>query len=165
MLRMVSMDLSSKFTPFLRTVFPIASVLGLGPMVAVMRSSGEGVPPTVISLFVTSVLAGVLGQWIFWYRNLRDVTAAPDGISVAGGGREHRARWSDLEAIERPWWGQSNFARLRLRPGHPLGATVVFMLPVKLFTTWRGHPVVSHVEAAIAAARAVTPGRASLSSS
>jgi hypothetical protein len=132
------MRMSSRLTFLFRTAFPAGWLLLL-VLVASMDVPAQLEPHR---RFMLAGLALLLAQSAAWFVRLRDVRTDADGLVISNGRVEARVSWTQVAAIERPWWGKGHFARLRLRTVTKLGSAVLFMLPLAPFTRWSEHPSV-----------------------
>lgn len=112
--------LSSRLTPFLRTVFPTVWLVGLGAATLVELST------SVASALVPALLAVASA---FWFRNssflLCDVWAGADGLFVRRGSRAARIPYAGVrDATQRHRFG---FSEVLLHEPSVFGTVILFV--------------------------------------
>lgn len=134
--------LSSRLTPYLRTVVPLVSGVTIGVVVMVLALQGpaSGVPTLVRQIAIPAAILGA--AWLFrWLGSLRDVWLDGDDVLVNVGGRRVRISLREVAQIRQSRFQKTKTITLHLTRNTPLGGKVRFAPHFALTPGWTDHPV------------------------
>lgn len=140
--------LSSRWTPSLRTLFPVVLGVAVGAALLVMAMNLADTTASHIVKGVAILIWVAAVVWAFrWFGRLRDVWLDGDDILVATGGRRVRVSLREVGEIRQTHFQKIKTITLYLTRNTPLGEKVRFVPHFALVPRWADHPVVKELRA------------------
>lgn len=134
--------LSTRWTPYLRTLVPPLSAICLGlATAALVFGWADPSVPTVVRV-LAGVAWPVVSWWMFkWFGSFRDVWLEQDDLLVSDGERRVRLPLREVTNIRQSRFTKTKTITLELSRNTPLGNRVRFVPHMALVANFMDHPV------------------------